>query len=67
MNPAISNLAITLIMMQVSKKIPFEDENILFGVRGLYVFSNLFILSVFFYTKFIINKKNGNLLPDAFS
>lgn len=58
MNPAITNLAITLIMMQVSKKVPFEDENVLLGVRAMYVLSNIIIISIYLYTKTIINKKN---------
>lgn len=57
-NPAVSNLAIMLIMMQVSKKIPFEDPNVLLGVRVLYVVSNLLIFGLYAYTKLKINKKN---------
>jgi hypothetical protein len=56
---------IILVMMQASKKIPFEDENVLWGVRGLYIFSNILILGVYLYTKAQIDKKRGmlSLLP----
>lgn len=54
-----TNLIIILVMMQVSKKIPFEDENVLMGVRALYVVSNLLIAGVYFYTKMQIDKKRG--------
>jgi len=57
MNPQITNLVIILVMMQAAKKIPFEDENVLWGVRGLYVLSNVIIFGVYFYTKMQIDKK----------
>ena len=46
-------------MMQVSKKIPFEDPNVLMGVRALYIVSNLLIAGIYFYTKMQIDKKRG--------
>lgn len=46
-------------MMQVSKKIPFEDPNVLMGVRILYVVSNLVIFGVYFYVQQKINGKKG--------
>jgi hypothetical protein len=46
-------------MMQVSKKIPFEDENVLWGVRGLYILSNLIIVGVYLYIQSKINAKKG--------
>ncbi|KAK3114525.1 phosphate transporter (Pho88) [Teratosphaeriaceae sp. CCFEE 6253] len=55
--PAHTNLVIILVMMQVSKKIPFEDPNVLNGIRALYVVSNLIIAGVYFYTKMQIDKK----------
>ncbi|EMC96990.1 hypothetical protein BAUCODRAFT_32734 [Baudoinia panamericana UAMH 10762] len=57
MNPQITNLIIILVMMQASKKIPFEDPNVLMGVRGLYILSNVIIAGVYFYTKMQIDKK----------
>ena len=46
-------------MMQVSKKIPFDDPNVLNGVRALYVVSNIIIAAIYFYVQMQINKKNG--------
>lgn len=66
MNPAVTNLAISLIMMQVTKKVPFEDERVLLGVRVAYVLSNVIILGLYLYTKFIINKKNGKSINFCF-
>jgi len=45
--------------MQISKKIPFDDPNVLNGVRALYIVSNIIIASVYFYVQAQINKKNG--------
>jgi hypothetical protein len=45
--------------MQISKKIPFDDPNVLMGVRILYVVSNIIIAGVYFYVQQQINKKNG--------
>ncbi|KAL9064755.1 MAG: hypothetical protein Q9161_008684 [Pseudevernia consocians] len=56
-NPQITNLLIILGMMQVSKKIPFEDPQVLLGVRVLYVVSNLIILGIYFYMQMKINAK----------
>lgn len=61
MNPAVSNLVLTLVLMQVAKRIPFEDENVLNGFRALYVFSNLVILGIYLYSRSVIVKKNGKL------
>lgn len=54
-----TNLVIILVMMQASKKIPFEDPNVLNGVRALYVISNLIIIGVYFYVGMQIDKKKG--------
>jgi hypothetical protein len=45
--------------MQISKKIPFEDPNVLNAVRALYVVSNIIIASIYLYVQAQINKKNG--------
>ena len=45
--------------MQASKKIPFEDENVLWGVRGLYLLSNLIIFGMYFYMGMKIDKQKG--------
>ncbi|KAF1915682.1 inorganic phosphate transporter Pho88 [Ampelomyces quisqualis] len=57
-NPQISNLVIILGFMQISKKIPFDDPNVLNGVRALYVISNIIIAGIYFYVQQQINKKN---------
>jgi hypothetical protein len=49
--------------MQISKKIPFDDPNVLNGVRALYIVSNLIIAAVYFYVQAQINKKNGASTP----
>lgn len=54
-----TNIIIILGMMQVSKKIPFEDPNTLNIVRGLYITSNVIIAFLYLYTQFQINKKKG--------
>lgn len=45
--------------MQISKKIPFDDPNVLNGVRALYIVSNVIILGIYLYVQAQINKKNG--------
>lgn len=47
-------------MMQVSKKVPFDDPDVLLLVRGLYILSNVIILSLYLYTQAQITKKNGS-------
>jgi hypothetical protein len=47
--------------MQISKKVPFDNENVLNGVRALYVISNLIIAGIYLYVQAQINKKNGAL------
>ena len=46
-------------MMQVSKKIPFDDPQTLMGVRGLYILSNLIIAGIYIYVQMKINQKKG--------
>nr|POE65307.1 srp-independent targeting protein 3 [Quercus suber] len=62
MNPQITNLVIVLVMMQASKKIPWEEEWVLNGVRAMYIVSNLLIVGVYLYTKMQIDKKKGAFL-----
>ncbi|KAI2465632.1 inorganic phosphate transport PHO88 [Annulohypoxylon bovei var. microspora] len=57
LSPQITNLVIILGMMQVSKRIPFEDPNVLNIVRALYITSNLIIASIYIYVQVQINKK----------
>ena len=46
-------------MMQVSKKIPFEDPQVLMVVRALYIISNIIIVGVYLYVQNKINRKKG--------
>ena len=46
-------------MMQFSKKIPFEDPQVLLGVRALYIFSNVLLLGLYFYIQQKVNQKKG--------
>lgn len=50
---------IILGMMQVTKRIPFEDENVLNIVRAIYIASNVLIAGLYFYIQIQINKKKG--------
>lgn len=57
--PYRTNLAIIVVMMQLSKKIAFDDPDVLMIVRGVYVLSNVLILSLYLYTQSKINSKKG--------
>ncbi|KAI1214360.1 inorganic phosphate transport PHO88 [Annulohypoxylon truncatum] len=57
LSPQVTNIIIILGMMQVSKRIPFEDPNVLNIVRALYIASNVIIASIYLYTQVQINKK----------
>ncbi len=50
---------IILGMMQVSKKIPFDDPQVLMYVRILYIATNIIIAGVYLYLQQQINKKKG--------
>ena len=52
---------IILGMMQVSKKIPFDDPQVLMGVRALYIVSNVIIVAIYLYIQSKINSKKGSL------
>ncbi|KAI9807630.1 MAG: hypothetical protein M1825_005571 [Sarcosagium campestre] len=56
LNPQITNLVVILFMMQVSKKVPFDDPLVLNGVRAAYVLSNLIILGIYLVVQRSINK-----------
>jgi hypothetical protein len=57
LSPQVTNILIILAMMQVSKRIPFENPDVLNGVRALYVASNLIIAAIYIYVQAQINKK----------
>ncbi|KAL8797420.1 MAG: hypothetical protein Q9182_007197 [Xanthomendoza sp. 2 TL-2023] len=52
-----TNLVIILGMMQVSKKIPFDDPQVLLGVRILYIVTNIIIAGIYLYIQSKINAK----------
>jgi len=53
----VTNLAIILVMMQLAKKIPFENPEVLMAVRALYIVSNVLILGLYLWTQAKINSK----------
>ncbi|KAK3314471.1 inorganic phosphate transporter Pho88 [Apodospora peruviana] len=57
LSPQITNLVIILGVMQLAKKIPFEDPNVLNACRAAYVASNLIILGIYLYIKMTVDKK----------
>jgi hypothetical protein len=46
-------------MMQLAKKIPFENPEVLMAVRALYIVSNVLILGLYLWTQAKINSKKG--------
>lgn len=46
-------------MMQLAKKVPFENPHVLMAVRALYILSNVLILGLYLYTQTKINQKKG--------
>lgn len=57
-NPAIQNLVVSLVVMQVARKVPFDDPEVLNYVRLGYVVSQALILGSYYYTSMKIRKKN---------
>ena len=55
----VANLAIILGSMQVSKRIDWEDPNVLTNIRLMYLASNVIMFSVFAYIYLQIQKKAG--------
>lgn len=56
-SPQVVNIVIILGMMQVSKRVPFDNPDVLNGVRALYIASNLIIAALYVYVQLQINKK----------
>lgn len=58
MNPAVTNIALMLVMMQVSRRLDLEDPKILMYVRVAYASCQAIALAVYLYVRFSIQKKN---------
>ncbi|KAJ8503504.1 hypothetical protein ONZ45_g10806 [Pleurotus djamor] len=58
MNSGVQNLMISLGAMQIARKIPFDDPEVLTYVRIGYVASQIIILGVYYYVTLTIKKKN---------
>ncbi|KAJ6469756.1 inorganic phosphate transporter [Mycena polygramma] len=58
MNPAVQNLVISLGVMQVARKIPFDDPDVLNYVRIGYVVVQVIVLGVYYYISMAIKSKN---------
>ncbi|GBE90014.1 SRP-independent targeting protein [Sparassis crispa] len=58
MNAAMSNLVISLGAMQVARKIPFDDPQVLLYARIGYVAAQVIILAVYYYVSMKIKEKN---------
>jgi hypothetical protein len=46
-------------MMQVAKRIPFDNPDVLNMCRAAYILSNLIIFGITLYIKTIVDKKKG--------
>ncbi|GAW04218.1 inorganic phosphate transporter [Lentinula edodes] len=58
MSGAVANLAISLGAMQVARKIPFDDPEVLNYARIGYVATQLTLLGIYYYVSMVIKKKN---------
>lgn len=58
MNPAVTNIAIMLIGMQVAKKLDLEDPTVLFYTRAFYISCQVITFLVYFIVRLKINQKN---------
>ncbi|EIW83621.1 inorganic phosphate transporter [Coniophora puteana RWD-64-598 SS2] len=58
MNAGVQNIVISLGAMQVARRIPFDDPEVLNYVRFGYITSQAIILSVYFYISYKIKQKN---------
>lgn len=58
MNPAISNLVLMLVGMQVSKRLDFENPSTLLYVRIAFCVGQLLTLFIYLYVRYSITSKN---------
>ena len=54
--------------MQIAKRVPFDNPDVLNGVRAMYLVSNLIILAIYYTIHSKINKKKGTspFLPPSY-
>lgn len=53
------NLGVVLGVMQIAKRVPFDNPDVLNAVRAMYLASNLIILAIYYTIHSKINKKKG--------
>ncbi|KAH7929233.1 inorganic phosphate transport PHO88 [Leucogyrophana mollusca] len=58
MNSGVQNIVISLGAMQVARRIPFDDPDVLNYVRFGYISSQLIVLGVYFFVSYKIKQKN---------
>jgi len=58
MNAATSNIAISLVVMQIARKISFDDPQVLVYARIGYISAQIIVLCAFFWTTLKIKQKN---------
>jgi len=62
MNSPMQGLAISLGVMQLARKVPFDNPQVLFYVRIAYVASQAFALTVYYYASSKIKAKNDQTM-----
>jgi len=73
MSSGIQNLVISLGAMQLARKIPFDDPEVLNYVRIAYVTAQVTVLGIYYYISYTIKRKNDQTVlkyvepPSAFS
>ncbi|KXN82119.1 Inorganic phosphate transport protein PHO88 [Leucoagaricus sp. SymC.cos] len=58
MNPAVQNLVVSLVAMQLARKIAFDDPVVLNYVRIGYVTAQVIILAIYYWVSFTVKRKN---------
>ncbi|KAJ3558356.1 hypothetical protein NM688_g979 [Phlebia brevispora] len=58
MNAATQNLVVSIVAMQLARKIPFDDPQVLTIVRIVYVVTQVVVLGVYYYVSAKIKEKN---------
>lgn len=50
-------------MMQLAKKVPFDNPDVLMAVRAMYILSNVIIIGLYLFTQSKISAKKGMDVP----